>query len=381
MADLPQELLHAIAKDVEHDPSIFILRLVSKSLNSAVSPLAFRVIVVHDSVKSAEAVTFLQNCDGSLTSLVREIDFQGEEGRVRDETSGVTRRAALRTVFSRLSRFPNLQSLRLNFNSSWEEEGDTTFNLPTLKPSHFLRLQNEMLATLAASPPPPITSLILNNLIAVPDDIYAQEEFRRLFASLRELEISVISDTEVEGSYMLDPLTTFWEKSVGHMVRGATAATALTIRSDQSVGAGPTLPTIGTFLPHLTSLVLHKCALQSDVVNLILRHKATLTRLELKDCSIDGGENGDYFPDPWHAVFALFRTELSALTNFVFDHAVEEPDEDIFGRNSRFEYTMQDPGWGYMQWDEEIAGGHQDLPALEELMAVVANRVSPNIMS
>ncbi|KAJ7666683.1 hypothetical protein DFH06DRAFT_250100 [Mycena polygramma] len=367
MADLPQELLHAIAKEVEQDPSIFNLRLVSTSLNSVASPLAFRVVVVNDSVKSAEAVSFLQGCDGSLTSLVREIDFRGEleteERHLRNETSGAAAREALRTVFSRLSKFPNLQSLRLNFNSSYEE-----------KPSHFLRLQNEVFAALAASPPPPITSLTLNNLIAVPDDIYAQEDFRRLFASLRELEISVISDTETEGSYIRDPLTTFWEDSVSHMVRSATAATALTIRSDQFVGACPALSTNGTFLPHLTSLALHKFTLEGDVMDLILRHKATLTRLELKECSIDGGFDGD-FSDPWHAVFARFRTELSALTNFVFDHAVEERDEDAFERDPRFEYTLQDPGWGYMSWEEEVAGEHQDLPALEELMAVVASRV------
>ncbi|KAJ6489156.1 hypothetical protein C8R47DRAFT_1320240 [Mycena vitilis] len=375
MADLPQELLHAIAKDVEHDPSIFNLRLVSRTLNSVVSPLAFRVIVVHDSVKSAEAVAFLQSCDGSLTSLVREIAFRGdlEEGDWRDETCGEGRRKALRIVFSQLSKFRNLQSLRLDFNNRWEEEAETTWDLDPEKPSHFLRLQNELFAILAASPPPALTSLTLNNLIAVPDDIYGQEDFHTLFASLRELEISVISDTSFEGSYCQDPLVVFWEDSVAHMVRSATAATALTIRSDQPVGACPALSTNGTLLPQLTSLALQNFTLVDDVVDFILRHKATLTRLELKECSIDGGEAGD-FPSPWHAVFALFRTELSALTTFVLGHAVEDRDEDAFERDQRFEYTRLDLGWGYMPWDEQVYGEDQDLPALEELMVVVASR-------
>jgi hypothetical protein len=78
MAELPLELFQVIAKDVEHDPSIFSLRLVSKTVNSVVTPLAFRVIIVNDSVKSAEAVSFLQGCDKSVTSLVRELVFQGD---------------------------------------------------------------------------------------------------------------------------------------------------------------------------------------------------------------------------------------------------------------------------------------------------------------
>ncbi|KAJ7678074.1 hypothetical protein DFH06DRAFT_1316862 [Mycena polygramma] len=63
------ELLQIITEQLEQDPSIFDLRLVSKPLNSAATPLALRVIVVKDSVKSADAVSFLQGCDESVTSL------------------------------------------------------------------------------------------------------------------------------------------------------------------------------------------------------------------------------------------------------------------------------------------------------------------------
>jgi hypothetical protein len=122
------------------------------------------------------------------------------------------------------------------------------------------------------------------------------------------------------------------------------------------------------FLPRLSSLVLHQFAFQddpgTDVVEFILRHKATLARLELHDCSIEGGTHG-YFPRPWHAVFALFEAELDVLRDFVFT-----PDGD-------FEYTQDDQGCGYERlYDEDAEAVGEDLDgfALESLVAVVASR-------
>ncbi|KAJ7876583.1 hypothetical protein B0H13DRAFT_2548627 [Mycena leptocephala] len=383
MAELPLELFQVISKDVEHDPSIFSLRLVSKTVNSVVTPLAFRVIIVNDSVKSAEAVSFLQGCDKSVTSLAtrrrKAIRTIGEASRptlcsthhlieaIKAETSGEAGRAALRAVFSALTKFPNLQNLRLDFHDQWQE--DTTHEIPE-NPTHFLLLQNELFATLAANPPPPLMSLTLNNVLAVPDNIYAQEDFHRIFRPLQKLEISVLSAVDYEGSYFQDPLIEFWLDNIVHMIRSATAVTALTIRSDQDVGACPSLSFKDMSFPRLTSLALHQFVFEPgipevDVVAFILRHKTTLERLELHDCSIDGGEDGD-FPRLWHAVFALFEAELSSLREFVFGPAGNEQnrDEDTFERDPRFEYTRLDPGggiclgkrkspprtWTYLRW-------------------------------
>jgi len=243
-------------------------------------------------------------------------------------------------------------------------------------PTHFLLLQNEIFATLAANPPPPLTSITLNNVIAIPDDIYAQEDFHKIFQASKQLGISVLSDAGDSCSYWHDPLVKFWNQSVPHMVRSATAVTALTIRSDQAVGTCPALSFKDTFLPHLTSLALHRFALDpefpaEDVVEWILRHKATLTRLELHRCSIDGGEDGN-FPRPWHAVLALFEAELGALRDFLFN-----PDRrwtyDGMLRDPRFEYTRLYES-GYTEEEEEVPGEALDLPALESLMTVVNSR-------
>ncbi|KAJ7026988.1 hypothetical protein C8F04DRAFT_1238364 [Mycena alexandri] len=103
--------------------------------------------------------------------------------------------------------------------------------------------------------------------------------------------------------------------------------------------------------PQLISLTLHQFALvpffpESDVVAFILRHKATLTHIELQSCSINGGHDG-VFPRPWFAVFTLFQAELACLREFVFENEVF-PDEYGFQRDVQFEYTSMDPGFGYV---------------------------------
>ncbi|KAJ6523327.1 hypothetical protein B0H19DRAFT_1244234, partial [Mycena capillaripes] len=118
MDALPLELLQHVAEDVGDDPSLFNLRLVSKTLNCVVTPLAFRVVVVRDNVKSAEAVSCLQGCDESITSVVHEVVFRGDPKTDHEEENGTYEisREAGRAVFSGLAKFPNLRNLRLHFH-------------------------------------------------------------------------------------------------------------------------------------------------------------------------------------------------------------------------------------------------------------------------
>ncbi|KAJ7876582.1 hypothetical protein B0H13DRAFT_1893635 [Mycena leptocephala] len=373
MADLPLELLHAITKDVQHDPSIFNLRLVSKTLHSVATPLAFRVVVVNDSVKSAEAVSFLQGCDESVTSLHHLIGTHkdgtfGEAGR-EDKVSGQVGREALRAVFNSLAKFPNLENLRLDFHNAYDEDLDVgDDNIPE-NPSHFLLLQIELFAALAADPPPSLISLTLNNVIAIPHNIYAQENFHSVFRHLQNLDISVLSDVYYEGSHCQEPFVEFWSESVLDMIRSATTVSALTIRSDQPQ---PPLSLEDTFLPHLASLTLHQLELAS-VVDFVVLHKATLARLELHECSVNGGPDCE-FPSPWHAFLTVFESELGALCNFVVENKEWDPDDCEVDRDPRFKYMREDIGFGYTHWEKEVPGEDQDLCSLESLMAVVKSR-------
>ncbi|KAJ7727266.1 hypothetical protein B0H16DRAFT_1894546 [Mycena metata] len=379
MAELPLELFQAIAKEAEKDPSIFTLRLVSKTVNSVVTPFAFRVVVVRDSVRSAEAVSFLQSCQESVAPLVREVIFHGDPvghtpGRWRGETSEEDGRNALKTAFSGLAKFLNLRNLQLVFHDAYQEDPDPSPE----NSSHFLLLQNAIFAALAANPiPSGLVSLSLDNLISVPNDIYGQDNFHRLLRPLKDLAISVLSN-DFEGWYFQDPIVEFWNHSVSHMVRNATSVTSLTIKSDQPVGAYPALSFKDTVLPALASLTLDGLVFEpaipdSDVAAFIIRHKATLAHLKIRGCSIDGGED-IVFERPWHAVLNLFEAELGGLRGFVFEGP--DLDENAVGQNPQlFKYTRLDPGWGYMDCEEEESEGkEQDLSALERLLAVVRSR-------
>ncbi|KAK7044528.1 Pribosyltran domain-containing protein [Favolaschia claudopus] len=385
---LPVELLEAIIKIVKDDESsnLLSLRLVSKVLNQLSTPLAFREIVIKDSVKSAQAVAFVQSCDGSLRSLVREVIFKGDavclqEDEESTDSLGEDNREALQTVFSGLAKFDNMKSLKLVFHELFEEED--SFQLPG-DPSHYLRLQRQIFRALSSSPPPvSLISLTMQNVISMPDDIYLDQDFHQLFTGLQDLSISVLSDVEYEGSYYQDPLVDFWAASMTALVGASTGLTGLTIRSDQIIGTYPALSFAGVSMPRLSSLTLYDFALEplfsdSDAVVFILRHKPTLEHLKLVGCSIDGGEEGE-FTRPWHAVFSLFEAELDNIQEFVFNaffDAKSLADADEFERKAMFIYTRLDPGWGYLPWDEELPTANLDLPALESLLAVVESRRS-----
>ncbi|KAJ7674287.1 hypothetical protein B0H17DRAFT_1140629 [Mycena rosella] len=382
MPDVPVELLHAIATGVKSDSVLLQLRLVSKTLNSVVTPLAFRAITVKDSVQSANVLSFLQDCDTSITSAVREVIFKGDPKgwRAEADTSGEAGRQALKTAFSGLAKFPNLEQLRFNFHDGYEE--DFSHDIPE-NSTHSLRLQLDIFAGLASSPPPTLVSLTLNNVVAVPNAIYEEEAFHSVFRGLRTLHLSVLSDTYNEGSYFQYPLVEFWAKSVAYIIRSATAVTSLTIRSDQAVGRYPALSFKDTHLPHLESLTLESFVFEpmipdSDVVVFILAHKARLTHLTLRECSIDGGEDC-VFLRPWHAVLALFEAELGCLRTFLLDdHGKagedEDEDENAVERDLQFVYTRLDPGYGYMPVDSAVAGTDGDSAALASLMAALESR-------
>ncbi|KAJ7754096.1 hypothetical protein B0H16DRAFT_1543660 [Mycena metata] len=346
MTVLPFDLVELIAKEIEDDPSIFNLRLVSKSVNSAVTPLALRVVVVRDSIESASAVSFLQDCDGSVTSHVREVIFRGYSPGNRPEEEP---RDALRATFSRLNKFPNLHTLRLDFHVLWEESVRQQWTrLVPEKLSRFYHLQTAIFAGLAENPPRSLISLLLHN-------IYKEKNFHRVLEPVQNLEIRVLSEPDDEVWFEKRFLAVFWRQSVALMVRAATSLTSLTLRGDQPVGVNPPLSFQGATLPHLTSLVLHQFMLDpmlsvgSGVFAFILRHKATLTHLELHGCTIDGGEVPEFLGQ-WHTIFTRFEQELRFLRSFVFENRDGNPSQSLEFGYTRLVYEEYD----YETWKEPI---------------------------
>ncbi|KAJ7869099.1 hypothetical protein B0H14DRAFT_3581707 [Mycena olivaceomarginata] len=112
-------------------------------------------------------------------------------------------------------------------------------------------------------------------------------------------------------------LSDFWESSIPSILKSATNLTSLTIRSNYPVGVLPAFPVAHIHLPMLAALtldnfVLHPARADYDIAEFIVRHKATLTHLELTDCWVLCGEQGVY-ARPWHSLFQLFQQELVGL--------------------------------------------------------------------
>ncbi|KAJ7869227.1 hypothetical protein B0H14DRAFT_2728350, partial [Mycena olivaceomarginata] len=194
-------------------------------------------------------------------------------------------------------------------------------------------------AVLAAHPPPPLLSLTLY-MIPIPDNIYATEAFQNIFRSLATLCISVSSGNQPQ-------LSDFWESSIPSILKSATNLTSLTIRSNYPVGVLPAFP-------------------------FIVRHKATLTHLELTDCWVLRGELGVY-ARPWHSLFQLFQQELVGLRSL---------SKTVSWYSSRLcGYLFFPAPESAHTYDTEAAVQAKDLDnaALESLMSTMELRTPPGI--
>ncbi|KAJ7192415.1 hypothetical protein GGX14DRAFT_578134 [Mycena pura] len=381
--DLPLEILQVIAANSEDRNTLLSLRLVSKTFDSIASQLVFQVLIVRDSVESAEAVASLLACE-SIASLVREVAFEGTP-RVRPRygwiddsaTSGGAGRIALARAFSGLVKLPKLSHLRLEFWSHWQEA--YTNEVPE-EPTHFLQLQFRLFEALAAVPPS-LVLLTLRNVLGVPNEMYQQETFLTVFHGLQILEISVIYDYG-EGYYVQDPIKAFWAEDMSNILANARSLTTLVLRSDHPVGHEPALSFRDTHLPKLQSLTIQRFCLvpmipDADVLAFILRHASTLAFLELRDCSVDGGMEPDFiYPRPWHAVFTVLKDEMHCLCEFVLENTCKREPTD--GQDRRFAYTRLENSYAVYTdaevGDHPAVGNDQDLPALERLLAVLEER-------
>ncbi|KAJ7450040.1 hypothetical protein B0H11DRAFT_1928423 [Mycena galericulata] len=399
MYNVPVELLYAIVDEVEETSDLVALRLVSKTIRSIATPKAFRVLTLNDSgtdIRSSWAFCFLQTCDESITSVVREVVFEGDASKRRhyrcEEKKG--RRTALKMAISGLSKFPNLEHLRFEFHGSFQQH-----SVPTprghRRPGHFLyylRLQFDLLTALAASPPPSLISLTLNNLIAMPHEIYEKESFHRIFRSLNTLRISVRCHLEDSDDFLqmderlTSQVSTFWDASIYNTINSCVALRSLALHSDLPVGADryPTLSLAGIYLPNLTSLSLHNFVFpvdlnspERDVEEFILRHGATLMQLVLHGSSMVGEDS--VVPRPWYALLKRFAKGLGALQHFELNGADRSLIKAILPdavRNPAFHYhVLTGDDDEYMERGY-VPGEELDVDALEGLLATVEKRRS-----
>ncbi|KAJ7661190.1 hypothetical protein B0H17DRAFT_1212301 [Mycena rosella] len=275
MYSAPLELLRAIVGQTADHSVLLTICLASKAYAAAATPHVFRVLTVRDSVRSADALAIRR----AWVLTCMEDERSEEEGR-----------DALSAAFSGLPKFPHLAALRFDFRARFQEED--TVDIPS-DPSHFLRVQRALLTMLTAAPPSALVSLTLNNLIAMPEDLYADAAFQRVLQSLTRLRLSVLSDTVGEGAYAQETFTDFWEQSLTHVLRGATRLTTLELHSNQPLGFCLSLSDVRfscLMILTLRNFILDPTVVDADVEAFIARHSATLLRLELDGCSIYGDD-------------------------------------------------------------------------------------------
>ncbi|KAF8146967.1 hypothetical protein K438DRAFT_1868362 [Mycena galopus ATCC 62051] len=374
MPGIPMELLLAIADWIEDTAVLVNLRLVSQTFNAVAASLIFRVLSVRDNVRSAERLSCLQAGNAATRNAVQEIVFQGDPvrgSRWRDKhITGQAGRDAVFAAFSALAKFRNLRILRFEFHAQFRELETTSF--PD-NPSHFLLLQIGLFEVLATRPPPPLTSLTLHHLIPMPHDIYTTEAFQNLFRSLTTLDISVLSEDGLIDSEK-SPLCDFWEASAPSMLKNSSNVTSLTLRSRKAVGVWPALALASIHLPVLTALSLYNFVFDParvayDVVEFIVRHKATLTQLELLNCHVYVRRG--VCPRPWHTVLHRFQQELLGLWSF-------QMRVGTLSGKLYFYYLFLGPT-GYYCFDDGARGRANDLDAaaLQSLRSVVESRSIP----
>ncbi|KAJ7664343.1 hypothetical protein DFH06DRAFT_322156 [Mycena polygramma] len=373
MVDIPVELLQAIVDWVEDTPVLFNLRLASRTFNAIATPRVFGVLTVRDSVQSAEGLVLIQNgLEDTTTDAIQEIVFQGDpktDHTWRDEeVSGETGRQALCAAFSGLAKFRNLKILRFQFYHCFREFSD--------EPSHFLLLQQGLFEALAAHPPLPLDSLTLYHIISAPDNIYTHEGFQNIFRPLTTLSISVLSENQSGNAYLSAPLGQFWGTSIPSMLMNARCLTSLSLRTNYPVGVVPALPITTIDLPALTALSLYNFVLdpssaEHDILEFVVRHKATLTHLKLSACEVFGGEARVY-QRPWDAVLRRLETELYRLRSFQLMENDRTPYGSYEESRGPFGYLFLVDGHHYHADDHAEPG--EDRAALKSLMSTVAAR-------
>ncbi|KAJ7641760.1 hypothetical protein FB45DRAFT_900960 [Roridomyces roridus] len=431
MQGISVEIIQLILEGFSDVSELIKLRLVSKTFKSVVTPRAFHAVSVTESLKSAKALSLLQTCDESITSVVRQVSFRGKRSRRVTEaiaqSTDQARRDALRAAFGGLSKFTNLQSVQLTFDGSYDIAADESGSS-----THLLLVQFDILGAISSHLPSSLNSLTVTEMVPLPHELYTQTEFHNLLRSLKSLNLSVRYDfisqndiTRGENRVFEFELDTFWHRSMSHILSNATSLNSLTLydgREGEELAWFAWMPET-TRLTHLTSLHLHDFVFPTpvmtsmtheiyNVLGFILLHKATLTHLVLNGCSIlmDADElKSRCIPLLWHVVLRRLTDELTELEDFVFTSFTNEEEEateataaaaaveaadkssspslenekKTYKRDPRFLYQyMTRGGEGIKYYDEALPGEERDVGALEDLLATVeARRASRTILT
>ncbi|KAI9453702.1 hypothetical protein BJY52DRAFT_1418162 [Lactarius psammicola] len=340
---LPFEILTAIFEEVNNVRDLWRIRTASRTLCAAATPIAFRALSVVTTRGSAQNLGRLFD-DPDIAAHVREVAYHDTGVDRRGRTLKYVRTSAVHELASSLSRvhqLPRLETIKLKFYPSFGNQLD----------GDRLALQASILGALSASfsvcAPPNLRSLSLHNLRTWDLSPLESPPFQTVLTNLWHLQLSVLPDSDPDPETTFARWCHFWGTLTPRMILAPTqhALTELTLHSDIHVGASSGLSLAGLHFPHLCALSLCKLVFEPSVAvePFILRHAATLARLELLACKLPTALAGEEWSisgsGGWDRIWDRFAVELIAL---VVLH-VDERSRRRWGFGLVYRYVRPDP--------------------------------------
>ena len=248
----------------------------------------------------------------------------------------------LASSFSRIHQLLHLNTINLTFC----QKSNRRINYNGKAHLSRLALQASIIGALADSfsvrVPSKLTSLSLHNLRTSDLGPLDTPPFKNVLTNLRRLQLSVLSE-EFD-----DRWADFWSTFCPRIILDPTqhCLTDLTLHSDTLVGTFSGLSLSGLHFPHLCALSLRKIVFESPVgiEPFILRHTATLARLELLGCTLPTYAGLPFplgSPPPplpsacyWNSIWDRFAAELTALVAL----HVDEPECSYVSAHSLSSY-------------------------------------------
>ncbi|KAH9173975.1 hypothetical protein EDB89DRAFT_1956055 [Lactarius sanguifluus] len=327
--DLPFDILTAILEELEDFRDIWHIRTANRTLCVAATPLAFRVLSVVPTKGSAQNLGRLFDVP-DIAAHVRQVTFHDTDTDrwrrpLKDDITSAAHELA--SSFYRIHQLPRLKTISLTFYPDYEQRSGLGSSTPAHQDPV---LQTSILGALAASfsvRAPELTSLSLHNLHTSDLSLLESPSFQTAPTTLRRLQLSVHFDRSLGSDTMdIEGWCNFWGTLCPRMVLIPTqhSLTELTLHSSAYVGALFGLSFAGLHFPRLCSLSLRMVVFEPSVgaTQFILRHAATLARLELLLCKLvytypptAHARDEESRPEPhyWEYIWDRFSAELTVL--------------------------------------------------------------------
>lgn len=373
----PAEVLIGFVEASEHGDRR-TLRRINSEWKSLATPLAFESLVLEDTKESvANMVRLLRS---RLANWAKTLEY-----RIRDQSPVAFANTGLiqvgqqdqvaKTIYKLLSGlrtlFPLLESFHVRlFAGPYHDplhvpvsRDDFSNGVSKYVVQQFSVL--DALSVVGETPPQPLKTLSLHNLLPCPEPSMMEESFKRLVESLEDLTLSVHRARSLDNQ---DFWEAFWQEYLPEYVLApAQSLTSLSITSDQPVGSEwPGIDFSILNFPALRRLKLGGFCFDtsSRLEDFIIKHQATLTSLVLDSCPM---HTGDDFRNKtprrkWSQVFVRFDEELTGLTyvrvmcKYLWGLCVEDSPRTEMALT----YETSTSGYGYNRGESVAAAVERD---------------------